>query len=83
MKYYEADRINPKIDQWNGDIKKFNDFQYRVSNCSLYAGRFFTVKYFLFQGKTKQTKQIINNKYTDTKEGSHCCEMEKILGCRK
>ena len=83
MKSYEADRINPKTDQWNGDVKSFNDFQYRVFYCSLYAGRFFTVKYFLFQGKTKQTKQIINNKNTDTKEGSHFCETEKRLGCRK
>ena len=54
MKSYEADRINPKIDQWNGDVKKINDFQYKIFYCSLYAGRVFTVKYFLFQGKTKQ-----------------------------
>ena len=67
MKYYEADRINLKIDQWNGDVKKFNDFQYKAFYCSLYAGRVFTVKYFLFQGETKQTKQIINNKNTNTK----------------
>ena len=83
MKSYEADRINPKIDQWNGDVKKINDFQYRAFYCSLYAGSVFTVKYFLFQGKTKLTKQRINNKNTDTKEGSHCCKMKKILGCRK
>ena len=83
MKSYEADRINPKIDQWNGDIKIFIDFQNRVFNCSLYAGRVFTVKSFLFQGKTEQTKQMINNKNTDTKEGSHCCGMEERLGCRK